>query len=73
MAWTWNIKPIATVKIENAMDNTSTFTIPGCTTGNVQPEQAAGFINTLLDIGGKAAIVSSKMSRVQTEEAVDNG
>lgn len=72
MAWTWNYKPTATVKVQET-DSDKMFTIPGCTLGNISPTDAAGHINTLLDIGGKSVSPSEKMTRTRTEEAYDNG
>lgn len=72
MAWTWNTSPVSTIRIEEA-DSTKTFSIDGCTNSNeVNPEQAANFLNVLLGIGGKVVAVSSKMRRTSAADAVSN-
>lgn len=73
MAWNWNFKPVATVKVESAADSDKMLTFQGCTTGNISPETAVEHINTILDIGGLSAVVSEKMTRTQTEGAEENG
>lgn len=73
MAWAFNAKPVATVKIEDASTADKTYSIPGTTTANITPDEAAKQINRILDIGGLSAIVSTKMTRTQIEEVVNNG
>ena len=72
MAWTFDTKQSAVIHAQLA-NSTSMYSVYGCTTASTTPENAATQINKLLDVGGKAIVVNSKMYRSSTEEAVDNG
>lgn len=62
----------ATIKIQDAT-STDMFTIPGVTTGTTTAVNAAEQINKILDIAGFEAEANNKMSRVLTEEVVNDG
>lgn len=75
MAWNWNTKPVATVKVEEATDKPKKemYTFQGCTTADIEPAEAIGYLNAILNIGGKSAAVTAKMSRTQTEGVENDG
>lgn len=70
MALAFNIKPVATLK--GKMTDGSAFSVPGITTGNITPAQAANQVNKLYSIGGKSVVADMNMSRSQVEEVVDD-
>ena len=72
MAWEFFTTPTATIKAKSA-NSTDIITIKGVTTASITPTAAAQQINKLLNIGGKAIVADSNMTRTQIEEAVDNG
>ena len=70
MALAFNIKPVATLKGKSSQgDNIS---LPGVTTDNITPAQAAEQANKLLAIGGKNIVADTNMSRSQVEEVIDD-
>ena len=71
MALTFNIKPVATIKARSTEGNF--ISTAGCTNSNaLTPAQAAMQINKILQIGGKAVVADSNMTRSQFEEAVED-
>lgn len=72
MALAFNFRQSATIK---AKDSTSTdmYTVNGTTMANITPSYAAEQINKIFDIVGLAVVADSNMTRVQTQEAVDDG
>lgn len=70
MALAFNNKPVATIKAK-AADGTEIITISGVTTAATTPENAATQINKILDIGGRAIVADENMTRIRTEEAVN--
>lgn len=69
MAYVFNTKPVATIKAK-VTGSTDSVSIPGVTTANTTPANAAAQINKILDLAGKA-VTAAGMTRTQTEEAVD--
>lgn len=69
MAWSFNTKPVATLKGKSS--DGDSITLPGITTANITPSQAVAQSNIILDIFGKNLVVDKNLSRVQTEEAVE--
>lgn len=69
MAWSFNTKPTATLKGKSS--DGDNITLPGITTGNISPAHAVEQSNIILDIFGKNLVVDNNLSRVQTEEAVE--
>lgn len=72
MALSFNTKPVATLKAKLS-NSTSLISIPGVTTANTTPANAAAQVNKLLGIGGKAIVADTNMKRLPVEEVVDNG
>lgn len=72
MALTFETKPVATIKATDSVTGTATRTINGVTTASTTPQNAATQINKLLGVAGKGVIANENMTRVITEEAVDN-
>lgn len=70
MALAFNIKPVATLKGKTS--DGSSFSVPGITTDNITPAQAATQVNKLYSIGGKTVVADKNMSRSQVEEVVDD-
>lgn len=71
MAFVFNQKPVATIKARSAT-STDSYTINGVTTAATTPVNAAEQINKILDIGGQEIAADTHMSRVYTEEVVNN-
>ena len=70
MAYAFNIKQCAVLKGKtNAGDAIS---IPGVTTANITPAYAAEQASKLLAVAGKSIVADKSMSRVQTEEVIDD-
>lgn len=72
MALSFYSKPTATLKAKLS-NSTSLISIPGVTTANTTPANAAAQVNKLFGIAGKAIVADTNMTRTQTEEVVDNG
>ncbi len=70
MALAFNIKQCAVLKGKSA--DGSAISVPGVTTANITPAYAAEQASKLLALGGKSIVADESMSRVQTEEVVDN-
>lgn len=68
----FNFKPVATLKAQRTSSD-DMIAVNGITTANITPENAATQSNKLLSIVGFDIVANTKMSRVQTEEAIDNG
>lgn len=71
MALGFNTKPVASLKAKQ-FDSTDMHTFNGVTTANITPENAAIQINKLLNIGGLSIVADENMSRIITEEVVNN-
>lgn len=71
MSYIFNIKQCATLKGKSSMGDS--LTLPGVTTANITPQQAATQANKILDIGGKTILADRTMTRVQTEEVISDG
>lgn len=71
MAYIFNIKQCATLKGKSGTGDS--LSIPGVTTANITPQQAATQVNKILAIGGKTILADETMSRVQTEEVISDG
>lgn len=69
MSLVFNIKPTATIKGKSSTGES--ITMAGITTANITPAFAAQQMNKLLDIGDKAIVADKNMTRVQTEEAIE--
>lgn len=73
MAWAWKMKAAGTLRgqIEGS---SSTMSISGISGNIIQktPEEAAGFINQILDIGGKAIVTNTSMSYSLGNEVYDD-
>ena len=65
-------KPVAVIKGKCAQTG-AIISIPGVTTANTTPANAKAQIDKLLGIGGQNIIADTNMTRVRTEEVVDNG
>lgn len=70
MALSFNIKASATLKGKSTGGDN--ITLPGVTTANITPAQAATQANKFLAIGGKNIVADKTMTRVQTEEVIDD-
>lgn len=70
MSLAFNTKPVATLKGKTS--DGSSFSVPGITTDNITPAQAAAQVNKLYSIGGKTVVADKNMSRSQVEEVVDD-
>ena len=70
MALAFNTKPVATIKARSTEGNY--ISVTGCTTAEITPAYAADQINKILDIGGKAVVADSHMTRSQFEEVVSD-
>ena len=68
----FNFKPVATLKAQRTSSD-DMIAVNGITTASITPENAATQSNKLLSIVGFDIVANTKMSRVQTEEAIDNG
>ncbi len=71
MSLIFQTKPVATIK-GRATNSTDTVTINGVTTASTTPANAAAQINKILGIAGKSIAGDEYMTRVQTEEVVDD-
>lgn len=71
MSYVFNIKQCATLKGKSAYGEA--LTLPGVTTANITPQQAAEQANKILAIGGKTILADRTMTRVQTEEVISDG
>lgn len=71
MSLVFQQKPVATIKGKSTT-STETFTINGVTTATTTPANAAAQINKILDVAGKAIAGDEYMTRVSTEEVVDD-
>ena len=71
MNYIFNIKQCATLK--GRAVSGEALSIPGVTIANITPDQAAEQANKILALGGKAILADKQMSRIQTEEVIDDG
>lgn len=71
MSFTFKEKPVATIKANEA-GTTNQIQIGGVTTGTTTADNAAEQINKIFGVVGKS-VSADGMTRVRTEEAVDNG
>ena len=72
MAFTFAQKPVATIKAKSYNAANINYTINGVTTDVTTSDAAAEQINKLYTIGG-FSVIPDGMTRIKTEEAVDNG
>lgn len=71
MSLVFQQKPVATIK-GKATNSQDTYTINGVTTASTTPANAAAQINKILGCVGKSIAGDENMTRVSTEEVVDN-
>lgn len=69
MAYTFNTKPVATIKAKQVGESAD-ITMPGVTTASTTPDNAATQINKILAVAGRE-ISANGMIRTQVEEAVE--
>ena len=71
MALAFNFKPTATLKAKSANSN-DMVTFTGVTIANTTPDNAAAQVNKILDIGGKAIVADTNMTRTQIQEVEES-
>ena len=71
MAYTFEEKPVATIKAKIAGSTTEEISVGGVTTGTTTVDNAVAQINKILDIAGKS-VQAGGMIRVRIEEATEN-
>lgn len=69
MAYTFNTKPVATIKAKQVGESADIM-MPGVTTASTTPDNAATQINKILAVAGRE-ISANGMIRTQVEEAVE--
>lgn len=69
MAYTFNTKPVATIKAKQVGESADII-MPGVTTASTTPDNAATQINKILAVAGRE-ISANGMIRTQVEEAVE--
>lgn len=71
MALVFIKKPVGTLKAR-LTGTTTTVSVPGVTTADTTPDNAATQVNKLFALGGKTIVADDNMEILEKKEAVNN-